>query len=170
MITNGWLAGKTTLLSAPGFAAMLATIGRAAPATAAAGGIRGDGLERRGIYSRFTTSERAQRAQACGRCPSDHRYTIAREPQMAFPRSWPLAERAYHGPFVRPFGGAFTHLVHNRSSSQRFAPPVLASRSIPPNPTARGLRYARREKVNLPGQKVTYSLLLSWPKAPRDNK
>ena len=34
------------------------------------------------------------------------------------------------------------------------APPVLASRSIPPNPTTQGLRCARGEKTSLLKQKV----------------
>ena len=69
---------------------------------------------------------------------------------------WPslrptLAVRAYHGtpdwwdlhpPLPPPF------------QLPGVAPPVLASRSIPPNPTTQGLRRARCEKISLLKQKV----------------
>ena len=69
---------------------------------------------------------------------------------------WPslrptLAVRAYHGtpdwwdlhpPLPPPF------------QLPGVAPPVLASRSIPPNPTTQGLRCARGEKTSLLKQKV----------------
>ena len=62
-----------------------------------------------------------------------------------------LAVRAYHGtpdwwdlhpPLPPPF------------QLPGVAPPVLASRSIPPNPTTQGLRCARCEKTSLLKQKV----------------
>ena len=69
---------------------------------------------------------------------------------------WPslrptLAVRAYHGtpdwwdlhpPLPPPF------------QLPGVAPPALASRSIPPNPTTQGLRCARGEKTSLLKQKV----------------
>ena len=121
--------------------------------------------------SRSATSERAQEDARA----ADPRTTSTRVSARALAESssnWIAAARIACLPWtVHRTGGTCTHLFRLRSSSQTGSPSAgrrAQSRPVrsplrrwlsalhPPSPTALGLRCARREKVNLLGQKVTY--------------